>query len=78
MLLSFKMHTQDNSDYSHIPESKHGDNWNAYQVRNIDVEQQKTSKLVLEMTSRYFNTNQIVNMDRYYGSNIGGPYQGSN
>ena len=62
MLLSFKMHTQDNCDYANIH------NGVVKEANNEEsVEQQKTSKLVLEMVKRYKDSNRIINMDRYYG-----------
>ena len=65
MLISFKMHTQDNSDYIEIP------NQGTIMDQEIDSEnQQKTSKIVLEMVSKYDNTFRIINIDRYYGSCI--------
>lgn len=65
MLLSFKMHTQDNSDYNNVDGVIN--DINNDQMNYLNQEQQKISKLVLEMVSNYKNTHHIINMDRYYG-----------
>ena len=65
IMLSFKMHTQDNSDYTQVPIGV-GPRHEAEGTLN----QQKISKLVLEMVSAYNNSLRIINMDRYYGSCI--------
>ena len=84
MLLNIKMHTQDNNDdciekdnyvINNILDDKNGDydSDNVYRHNDDEwliVEQQKISKLVLDMLTPYHGTNRIVNMDRYYGSCI--------
>ena len=65
ILLSFKMHTYDNSDYTVVPTGQIC----THEVQN-SYHQQKTSALVLEMVLSYKNSGRIINMDRYYGSCI--------